>query len=56
MFILKKMALFCWDVYNENMTKVVGDIIETDDEGPSKEWGMWFRHPIQKDIEKAKLL
>ena len=41
-FILKKTyvnAPFKWDLMDENATRILESIIETEDEGPSKEWG-----------------
>jgi hypothetical protein len=47
-YILKKTKdsePYEWDLLDETGLNVVEHIIENDDQGPSKEWNMWYRHP-----------
>jgi hypothetical protein len=57
-FILKKMKAtepFCWDLLNETGSSIVDQIVEDEEQGPSKEWGPmgWYRHPTEESIQQA---
>lgn len=58
MYILKNNKatdLFCWDLLDETEMKVVDQIVEDEDQGPSNKWGPYgeWRHLTLADIEKA---
>lgn len=56
-YILKKTKdsePYEWDLLDETGLNVVEHIIENDEQGPSKEWNMWYRHPNLEDISYIK--
>ena len=56
-YILKKTKdsePYEWDLLDETGLNVVEHIIENDEQGPSKEWNMWYRHPKLEDISYIK--
>lgn len=38
---MKALELYEWDLMDETGVCVVNDIVEDEDEGPTKEWGPW---------------
>jgi hypothetical protein len=46
-----------WDLLDETGRIIVKHIVEDDDQGLSKEWGLygWYHHPLPSDIAKAAL-
>jgi len=56
-YILKKTKdsePYEWDLLDETGLNVVEHIIENDDQGPTKEWNMWYRHPNLEDVSNIK--
>ena len=57
-FILKrtnKNIPYTWNLLDEAGKQVVVEIVEAEDQGPSKEWGQfgWYRFPSNEQIERA---
>ena len=57
-FILKRTnndVPFSLDLLDETGRQVVAEIVEDEDQGPSKEWGQlgWYRFPSNEQIESA---
>ena len=57
-FILKRTnsdVPFLWGLLEETGRQIVMEIIEDNDQGPSKEWGQfgWYRFPSNEQIENA---
>ena len=40
-----------WDLLDETGSRVVEEVVEDKDQGPSKEWGpyRWYHHPAKKN-------
>ena len=45
----------CWDLLDENTTSVIEQIVEDEDQDPSKKWGpyRWYCYPTEKHILKT---
>ena len=48
---------FSWDLLDETGRQVVEQIVEDEDQGPTKEWGQygWYWFPSREQIESAML-
>ncbi len=46
---------FSWDLLDETGRQIVMEVVEDEDQGPSKEWGQfgWYRFPSKEQIERA---
>ena len=54
--ILHKVAEGKWEILDETGIITIALVQDTDDEGPVKEWGLWYCLPRGTDIENAKVL
>ena len=53
--ILQKIAPGVWDICDETGMITHKRVHDTDDEGPVKEWGLWYQQPINDDIADAQV-
>jgi hypothetical protein len=53
---LNKVAEGKWEILDETGMTTIAHVQDTDDEGPVKEWGLWYCQPRGTDIVNAKVL
>ena len=54
--VLNKVAEGKWEILDETGMTTIAHVQDTDDEGPVKEWGLWYCQPRGTDIVNAKVL
>jgi hypothetical protein len=53
--LLNNDVSMSWDLLDETGSHIVEEVVEDEDQGPSKEWGPygWYHHPTKEQIALA---